>query len=308
MRIMSQTVQRQANQMPAWLISSGVVIGIVGAIVKKQAESIGELIGLLRSERPYRTARRAAPTDRAVLSRRWQRATDWPLMLAAVVFLAAYAVPILAPDLPSWLLDLCRWLSWITWGIFVVDLVVRLALAEERLRYLGRRWYDLLVIVLPLLRPLRLLRLMPLLSVLNRRAQTGLRGRVAIYVAGGASLLAFVAALAVLDVEQTSPDANISDFGDAIWWAVTTMTTVGYGDHYPVTSVGRVVAFGLMLGGIALLGTVTATLASWLVESVQAEKEQAEDLQAMVQRLEAKIDLLATEPKHDVDATSMHRR
>jgi voltage-gated potassium channel len=307
MRIMSQTVQRQANQMPAWLMSSGVVIGIVGAIVKKQAESIGELIGLLRSERPYRTARRAAPTDRAVLSRRWQRATDWPLMLAAVVFLAAYAVPILAPDLPSWLLDLCRWLSWITWGIFVVDLVVRLALAEERLRYLGRRWYDLLVIVLPLLRPLRLLRLMPLLSVLNRRAQTGLRGRVAIYVAGGASLLAFVAALAVLDVEQTSPDANISDFGDAIWWAVTTMTTVGYGDHYPVTSVGRVVAFGLMLGGIALLGTVTATLASWLVESVQAEKEQAVDLQAMVQRLEAKVDLLATEP-HNLDPTSTRRR
>jgi hypothetical protein len=49
-------------------------------------------------------------------------------------------------------------------------------------------------------------------------------------------------------------------------------------------------------------------MASWLVESVQAEKERAEDLQAMVQRLEAKIDLLATEPKHDVDATSMHRR
>ena len=69
-------------------------------------------------------------------------------MVAAVVFLAAYAVPILAPDLPGWLLDLCRWLSWITWGIFVVDIVVRLALAEERLRYLGRHWYDLLVIVL----------------------------------------------------------------------------------------------------------------------------------------------------------------
>jgi voltage-gated potassium channel len=57
------------------------------------------------------------------------------------------------------------------------------------------------------------------------------------------------------------------------------------------------VGFGLMLGGIALLGTVTATLASWLVESVEAEKEQAEDLQATVRRLEAKVDLLATEPK-----------
>ena len=162
----------------------------------------------------------AEASERAAQRRRWEKATNWPLMVAAVIFLAAYALPVLDPDLPTWLLDLCRWLSWITWGIFVVDLLVRLALADKRLRYLGRHWYDLLVIVLPLLRPLRLLRLIPLLSVLNRRAQTGLRGRVAIYVAGGASLLAFVAAIAVLDVERSSTDANITDFGDAIWWAV----------------------------------------------------------------------------------------
>ena len=154
------------------------------------------------------------------------------------------------------------------------------------------------MIALPLLRPLRLLRLIPLLSVLNRRAhdQAARPGRRSTWP-GGASLLAFCAALAVLDVERSSPDANISDFGDAIWWAVTTMTTVGYGDHYPVTAVGRLVAFGLMIGGIALLGTVTATLASWLVETVAAEKEQAEDLQVTVRRLEAKIDRLAAEPR-----------
>jgi voltage-gated potassium channel len=235
--------------------------------------------------------------ERAALARRWERATDWPLMVAAMVFLAAYAVPVLDPNLPTWLLNLCQWLSWITWAVFVIDFIVRLALADERLRYLARHWYDLLVIVLPLLRPLRLLRLIPLLSVLNRRAQTRLRGRVAIYVAGGASLLAFCAALAVLDVERSDANANITDFGDAIWWAVTTMTTVGYGDRYPMTGVGRVVAFALMVGGIALLGTVTATLASWLVENVEAEKEQAEDLQATVRRLEAKVDRLAAEPR-----------
>jgi voltage-gated potassium channel len=230
-------------------------------------------------------------------------------MIAAVTFLAAYAVPILDPDLPSWLLDLCRSLSWLTWGIFVVDIVVRLALADERLRYLVRHWYDVLVLALPLLRPLRLLRLIPLLSVLNRRATMRLRGRVGIYVAGGASLLAFCAALAVLDAERSSPDANISDFGDAIWWAVTTMTTVGYGDHYPVTPAGRLVAFGLMIGGIALLVTVTDTLASWLVETVAAEKEQAEDLQVTVRRLEDKIDRLGAESRKrpiDQDARPDH--
>jgi len=65
----------------------------------------------------------------------------------------------------------------------------------------------------------------------------------------------------------------------------------------PVTGTGRLVAFGLMIGGIALLGTVTATLASWLVETVAAEKEQAEDIQVAVRRLEDKIDRLAADNK-----------
>ena len=242
----------------------------------------------------------ATAAARTVLVWRWERATEWPLMIAAIVFLAAYAVPILNPDLPAPLLELCRWMSWIAWVIFVIDFVVRLTLADERLRYLVRHWYDVLVLALPLLRPLRLLRLIPLLSVLNRRARVTLRGRVAVYIAGGASLLAFCAALAVLDAERSSPNANITDFGDAIWWAVTTMTTVGYGDRFPVTDTGRLVAFGLMMGGIALLGTVTATLASWLVETVAAEKEQAEDIQVVVRRLEDKIDRLTVEREHEL--------
>jgi voltage-gated potassium channel len=86
------------------------------------------------------------------------------------------------------------------------------------------------------------------------------------------------------------------------------MATVGYGDRYPVTGIGRLVGFALMVGGIALLGTVTATLASWLVESVQAEKEPAQDLQAAVRRLEARVDQLATEERHDLDPTPLLRR
>jgi voltage-gated potassium channel len=84
----------------------------------------------------------------------------------------------LLPGFPSWLLDLCRSLSWITWGIFAVDTIVRLSLADERVRYLVRHWYEVLVLALPLLRPLWLLRLIPLLSVLNRQATIRLRGRL----------------------------------------------------------------------------------------------------------------------------------
>ena len=156
---------------------------------------------------------------------------------------------------------------------------MRVALAPRRGRYVLKHWLDVLIIALPLLRPLRLLRLVTLLKVLNRRATSGLRGRVAVYVAGGSALLAFCGALAVLSVER-GRGGNIASFGDALWWAATTMTTVGYGDRYPVTGQGRMVAVALMLSGIALLGVVTATLASWLVEHVAAvEKEQTRDIQ-----------------------------
>lgn len=228
----------------------------------------------------------------------WERWTEWPLILAALAFLAAYAIPILHPHLPHWLGWLCWWTTWITWLMFVVDFGVRIWLAENRRSYVLRHWLDVIVIALPMLRPLRLLRLIPLLSVINRRAVNRLHGRVATYVVGGAVLLAFVAALAELSVERRAPDANILTFGDAVWWAITTMTTVGYGDTYPVTPTGRVVGAALMVAGVALLGTVTATFASWLVERVAEVRTAEEDTTAKLHELEAKIDRLLAERDH----------
>ena len=79
-----------------------------------------------------------------------------------------------------------------------------------------------------------------------------------------------MAALGVLDAERAGPDANIVTFGDAIWWAFVTITTVGYGDYYPVTTLGRMVAVLLMAGGVAVLGVVTATLSSWIIDKAAA--------------------------------------
>lgn len=217
-------------------------------------------------------------------------------MIAAAAFLIAFAIPILFPSAPVDVINICHLVTWVTWALFTVDLVVRVVMANQRARYLLRHWMDVLIIFLPLLRPLRLLRLVTLLGVVNRRAGSRLRGRIAVYVAGGSVLLGLCAALAVLDAERTSSEANIATFGDAIWWAMTTMTTVGYGDQFPVTATGRIVGVALMVAGIALLGVVTATFASWLIDAVRAEQEagqdQIENLRGEVRELHAKIDRL----------------
>lgn len=213
-------------------------------------------------------------------------------MVGAVVFLAAYGVPIIWPGISPQARDLAEWVSWVVWAAFAGDFLVRLVLAPNRTAFLRKNWLDIPVIALPLLRPLRLLRLVTLLRFLDRRATGGLRGKVLAYVLGGSTLLALVGGLAVLDAERQSDTGNIRDFGDAMWWAVTTMTSVGYGDRYPTTLTGRLVAVCMMLGGIAILGTVTAAVASWLVERVQEATEpenevlrRIEDLQVQVERL-----------------------
>jgi voltage-gated potassium channel len=225
-------------------------------------------------------------------------------MVAAVAFLLAYAVPIINPDLDPRGLYIFRLVAWGTWAMFVVDYVARLLLAEDRKRFFFRHLLDLAIIALPLLRSLRLLRLATLLAVLNRRASTNLRGRVAIYVAGGSALLAFCGSLAVLDAERANPEANIISFGDAVWWAITTMTTVGYGDSYPTTATGRLAAAALMLGGITLLGMVTATLASWLVEQVSVVDQQTEDLRAEIRQLSERLDLVLAQTPTSTEAQS----
>ena len=83
-----------------------------------------------------------------------------------------------------------------------------------------------------------------------------------------------IASILVLQVEHRSPDANITTGGDALWWAVVTITTVGYGDYYPVTGLGRIIGFSVMLAGVGIIGALASILASILVPSA-AEVEAA---------------------------------
>lgn len=224
---------------------------------------------------------------------RFEKRTEWPLAVLALLFLLAYAWPILDPSLSRTWRHVCTAIDYVIWAVFVVEFIIRLVLAERRGVYAVRHTPDLLMVALPVLRPLRLLRFLVLLRMINRRATASLRGRVVVYVVASAALVLVVAALAMLDAERGNPHANIRTFGDALWWAMQTMTTVGYGDRFPTSGEGRYIGAGLMLAGIALLGVVTATIAAWLIEQVRvvesesqtATRQDIAELRAEVARL-----------------------
>lgn len=197
----------------------------------------------------------------------WRQRTEWPLAVVAVAFLIMYSVQILARPHGSearilWLL------CWVAWAVFVGDYFARLVLADNRREWFLLHILDLVIVLLPFLRPLRMVRLIVLLGVLQKAVGHAVRGQILIYTVSGVLLLVYTGALAVLDAERHQAGATIDSFGKAVWWAITTVTTVGYGNLYPITVTGRVVAVLLMMGGITLVGVVTASLASWIVQRV----------------------------------------
>lgn len=237
---------------------------------------------------------RTCQSDRVTFDR-WKRITEWPLTVLALLFLSAYAWSVIG-DLTGPRAHLTDWVMNGVWFLFAAEFAVSLALAPNRGRWFVRHFHEFLMVALPFLRPLRLLRLVTLVTLLHRRAGAAFRGRVTIFVVAASSLLVFIASLAELDAEQNAAGANIRSFGDSLWWAFVTITTVGYGDFYPVTLVGRLVAVGLMIAGIALIGTVTATFASWFVESIASAKAEDKAVAEKSRELSGQVSETANRP------------
>lgn len=212
------------------------------------------------------------------------------LSVMAVSYLVLYGVPIVWPELPYRLDRTLGLLSTVLWAAFVVDLVVRAVLDGNPLRYVVTHPVDVAIVALPMLRPLRVLRIFTAAQYLLTRGGLLRSGQV---LAAAVGLIVVTGALAVLDAERGAPGANIGGVQDALWWAVTTITSVGYGDHYPVTRTGRFVGAALMFVGIALIGTITATVAAWLVAHHRAGQEQSEELVRVLEEVRALREELA---------------
>jgi len=235
------------------------------------------------------------PMDPSGRLRRFEKRAEWPMAAAAVTFLVGFTVQVIVRPHGS-CSTATNFVMSVAWAIFVLDYVVRLCLASNRGRWFVRHLLDLAVVALPLFRPLRLFRLLFLIAVIEKAIGQAIRGRVILYTASGAVLLIYACSLSILQVERARPGSSINNFGDALWWSLETVTTVGYGDKTPHTTLGKLIAATLMIGGIGVMSLITASLASWIVERVAEEDTASQAL------TETHIDALRTHVDQQVDA------
>ncbi len=245
--------------------------------------------------------RLAVMTRDGVAYQRFSDTVDGPLLVLAIAWLPVLVIPLVASPSAE-VTDALNAIDYTVWAVFVVEYLVKLYLAPSRRRFVRTHLLDLLVIAVPFLRPLRLarvlrfLRLVRVATVLSRtlhRARSILTHKGLHFVLLAVILIVFAAAGAELAFEAHQPGSNIHDFGDALWWAVVTVTTVGYGDRFPVGAAGRGVAVVLMVVGIGLVGAVTASVASYFVE--ERQNDQTADLDVRLDRIEGMLGQLLAE-------------
>lgn len=220
----------------------------------------------------------------------YENRTAKALIIASFAYLVVYSAEVLWLSMPSSVRAVVAVITTALYLVFLADFATRVYLSTKKWQYIAANPLDLLIIVLPAFRALRILRVFAALRVIFTRAERVNLGRAWLGLATAVALVVFIASLAVLEQERFAEDTLIANLPDALWWGFVTITTVGYGDTYPVTTGGQMIAVFLMLVGIGLLGTVTATVAGWVADKLRSEQEEAEDeVMAELKALRAEI-------------------
>ena len=192
-----------------------------------------------------------------------ERRTELPLMLAS------FALMPIITGLYFWDLSpvearIYTVLEIAIWALFAIIFIIKLAIAPSKLGYLRRNWPEVLLVLIPVLRPLRIIAaIMFVVRDVSRWRHLVTFETLIAYGIG----IVLLAATIVTTAEQNAVGANIQSFPDALYWSLVTVSTVGYGDHYPVTVVGKFTAVALMFFGIGIFAGIVAAIVSAFSDS-----------------------------------------
>jgi voltage-gated potassium channel len=231
-----------------------------------------------RDERRRHTLAGAKPAGgRHDLVDRIERVTRYPMALLGIAWLVI-AIEILSTDLEGTASVALVATLFVLWAVLFVEYLVRLVVTPDRRGYLRRRWVEPATVVVPVFQGWHLIgieKMSLLLHEAELRVEAILRHHSLFRVLIAALATLILGAWLVLLFERNAKGSNIHSYPDALWWAIVTVTTVGYGDRFPVTAGGRVVAVILMLVGIGLIGVLTATVASvFIKEHTDANRQE----------------------------------
>lgn len=200
----------------------------------------------------------------------WEDRSSTPMFVASVLYLLAFAAPIMSTRIQEPYDGYLNIIQMILWGLFAADYCIRLYLAPRRLYFITHNLMNLAIVLLPAWRIVSFLAMIHLTT--NRQYKR--LSELAVKLFGYTAIFIIMFALAIYSVESSEPGAMIRDLPTAYWWTFTTLATVGYGDVYPITGIGRVIAVVVMLYGVGMVAVATGALASWIIEKIGGREEQ----------------------------------
>lgn len=227
---------------------------------------------------------------------------DWFVFVVAVVALLLVLLETFL-HIPAGILSVLRTVDTLSCLIFLTDIFVRWRREKWAAAFWRWGWFDLLASIpfdsafrtLQAIRIYRIIRLIRILKKLQTLTGGTSLNEKLMALPAIALVMVFFSTNLILEVERLDPNSNIKTGGDALWWALTTVTTVGYGDTYPVTTEGRIIAAVLMLIGIALFGSMSAIITSKLI--LPKETKDHEELRHEIRQIHTEIKDLRDELK-----------
>jgi len=239
------------------------------------------------------------------------------VMLALSVYVLGALFVQTAFKLPAELAHLLQTIDNLICVLFIWDFFFGLYRAKRRWHFLKWHWIDLLssIPTLEVFRWGRAVQVVRVMRVLRAvRSMKVIIGMIFLNKIKGAVVSLFLLAVLLVVfsaigvmIYEVGPGANIRNGNDALWWAVTTITSVGYGDKYPVTTAGRIIGTVLMLGGIALAGSFAACVTSVLLESERQKSAQIDTLIVEVRLLREKVEALEQQGEPPGQLSSQRR-